>query len=194
MASNAAPTLVVLHGHGDEVGDAGRLADRLGLGWPVRTPEAPSGPDGVRSWFATSARGADPGSLELSRELVEAAVASCPDGDVVLVGFSQGAAMALSMGPVERVSSVVAFNAFLPEGEGIEPSGGPAVLLVAGSEDETVPAFFSRDAAAALSNAGRDVELQVLPGGHAVSEVALESARGWLSERYPLEAGAMGDD
>jgi predicted esterase len=179
------PSLVVLHGHGDDGGDARRLGDGLALGWRMHLPDAPRGSDGARSWFDTSARGVDPASWSRSRDLLIEVIDRCAPGPVVLVGFSQGAAMALSLGDVGRVASVVAFSGFFPEGDGLVPERGADTLVVAGSEDEVVPAFLSQDAAAALSDAGRAIVLEVLPGGHEVGEAALATARGWLRRRHP---------
>lgn len=178
-------SLVVLHGHGDDRRIARHLADRLALGWDLHLPEAPEGSEGVRSWFDTSARGVEPGSWSRSRDLLVERIARCPPGPVVLVGFSQGAAMALSLGDVDRVTSVVAFSGFLPEGDVVVPSGGPETLVVAGSEDEVVPAFLSQDAASALSAMGRVVTVEVLEGGHEVSDAAIATARRWLRQRHP---------
>lgn len=55
-------------------------------------------------------------------------------------------------------------------------------LLVLGrTEDPDVPSFFSEDAHNFLDSSGYSSSLQLLSGGHEVSEVVRSAARTWLS-------------
>jgi probable F420-dependent oxidoreductase len=153
----------------------------------VLTPEAATGADGVRSWFDSGPRGADPATLQRSADLVAGVVAAAAagGGPVVVAGFSQGAALALALGEVRGLDSVVALCPFLAEVDGLEPGEGPPALLLPAAQDDVVPAFLGEDAAAAVAAAGREVTCEVLAGGHAVSDVALERGRAWLVQRHP---------
>jgi probable F420-dependent oxidoreductase len=179
------PALVVLHGHGDDGRDARRLGERLDLGWELHVPEAPRDADGARSWFDTGPRGVDPASLSRSREALAEVIDRCGPAPVVVVGFSQGAAMALALGELGGVDAVVGFCGFLPEDDDLDLGAGPPALLLAGAEDEVVPPFLCQDAAVALAAAGRPVTAEVLPGGHEVGDGALRRAREWLRSRHP---------
>jgi probable F420-dependent oxidoreductase len=180
------PALLVLHGHGDDGRDARRLAEQLALGWPVHAPAAPFGRDGAtRSWFDTGPRGVDVDSLSRSRELLGEVIARCRPAPVVVVGFSQGAAMALALGDVDGVDAVVGFCGFLPEDDTLDLAAGPVALLLAGAQDDVVPPFLCQDAAAAMSAAGREVTAEVFPGGHEVGDAAVRRARAWLRMRHP---------
>lgn len=189
--SRARPALVILHGHDDDASRARRLAAGLGSGFrAVRTPEAPRDATGVRSWFDTAARGVEPASLERSLDLLRREVALCGPGPVVLAGFSQGAAMALAAASLEGVEAVVGLCAFLPAAEETDLSMGAPVLMLSNRDDEVVPAFLAEDAGAAMADAGREVTVEVLPGGHEVTVDATRRARRWLSDRWPAQLRA----
>lgn len=194
--------LVVLHGHGDEPASAAAWGRRIApSGWEVEALDAPRGPDGLRSWFSTGARGADPDELTRSAHRVVDLVARLRGGGrpVVVAGFSQGAAVTLSLGlaagagPASadrpgRPDAVVSVCGFLPEAaDGSVPTdadtaaAAPPVLLVAGSEDEVTPSFLSEDAAAVLGRGGRDVTVVVESGGHAVTSGAIDLVRRWMA-------------
>jgi probable F420-dependent oxidoreductase len=185
--------LVALHGHGDEPATArswGRLV--APPGWEVVAPGAPAGPDGVRSWFSTGPRGAVAGEMERSLDRIADLVASLRgDGrPVVVVGFSQGGALALALlrrgrGPLPDAIAVVC--GFLAEPDSADPVvGGPSrrppLLVVAAADDEVVPSFLGEDAAAVLAQEGYDVAVDVVAGGHRVEDPAASRVRGWLAD------------
>ena len=181
-----APALVVLHGHDDDAASAAVIAESLGGTWrAVRTPEAPRDLTGARSWFDSGPRGADALTIARSRAAIRREIAACGAGPVVVAGFSQGAAMALSLGSADGADAVLAFCAFLPTSEEIDLSDGPPALLVSSEGDEVVPAFLAQDAAAAMVGAGREVTVEVLPGRHEVTVAAAQRAAAWLS-RLPI--------
>ncbi len=183
--------LVVLHGHGDEPATAREWGRRVApAGWEVAAPGAGRDDDGVRSWFSTGPRGADPAALEdAARKVAELVERFRSTGrPVAVVGFSQGGAVALSLGLVGcRPDAVASICGFLPDVDddryldrlGAGPDD-PPLLLVAGSDDEVVPAFLSTDAAAVLAGDGRQVTSVVEPGGHEVTAVAADRVRAWI--------------
>ena len=179
-----APALVVLHGHDDDAGSAACIAESLGGPWrAVRTPEAPRDLTGARSWFDSGPRGADALTIARSRAAIRREIAACGEGPVVVAGFSQGAAMALSLRSADGADAVVAFCAFLPSSDEIALGDGPPAMLVSSDDDEVVPAFLAQDAAAAMVGAGREVTVEVLPGRHEVTVAATQRAAAWLSKR-----------
>ncbi len=181
--------LVALHGHGDDPASARAWARSLApAGWEIVAPGAPTGDDGVRSWFSTGPRGVDPAELAAAvgrvRDLAVRVRAS--GRPVVVAGFSQGAALALELAArTEDVDGVVAICGFLPEcddadGERRYPGQAP-VLVIGGEQDEHVPAFMSSDAAAVFSGRGRPVELDLVEAGHEVGPTAVQVVRDWLT-------------
>lgn len=194
MRSSAPGTgvLIVLHGHGDDASSAREWGRRLApSGWEIVAPEADFDTEGVASWFSTGARGVDVDELHRSAARV-AEVVGRERGSgrpVVVVGFSQGAALALSLGLVGcRPDAVVSVCGFLPEidapdvgdllGIGREE---PPTLLLGTDGDAVVPAFMSLDAASLLAAAGRPVTAEVLGGGHEVGPLVSRRAREWLT-------------
>lgn len=178
-------TLLALHGHGDDpattLGWASSIAPP---GWHVEAVPAPPGSREEGSWFDTGARGADAGGLQRSADQVGDAVrAAAVRGPVVAAGFSQGAAVALSLGEMAGLVAVVGICGYLPESEALEPSSGPPALLVGATADEVTPAFLSEDAAELMTHGGRDATFVAVGGGHLVSDDAVSAARRWVHER-----------
>lgn len=183
--SPPAPALVVLHGHDDDAESVARIAGSLGGPWrAVRTPEAPHDRTGARSWFDSGPRGADSLTIVRSRAAIRREIAACGAGPVVVVGFSQGAAMALSLVSADGADAVVAFCAFLPTWDEMDLGDGPPALLVSSEDDDVIPAFLAQDAAAAMVGAGREVTVEVLPGHHEVTGAAMQRAAAWLSKQW----------
>lgn len=155
---------------------------------------APRGPlaagDGF-AWFDD-----DHHDLAPAFEVVDAAIAAAAERGVptILFGTSQGAAMALACAlrpaPRPRLDAVIGLAGFLPDPDSLRLDATPApdrpaVFLWAGEDDEVVPPVRVRAAAKVLARHGLDVEAVEGPGGHRVSEAALEAARAWLALRSP---------
>ncbi|MGI9578952.1 MAG: TIGR03619 family F420-dependent LLM class oxidoreductase [Microthrixaceae bacterium] len=184
MSPPQRPTLIALHGHDDDESATRQWAERLlPTGWSLQIPLA----EGA-SWFDTTARGADPASLERSRRILSAVAqgtAARSGGPVVLAGFSQGAAMALALGDVEGVVGVVGLCPFLPESDDLDLAAGPPALLLPATDDDVVPAFLGEDAASAMGMAGREVSVSTVAGGHMVRDEAATQVRSWIENLAP---------
>ena len=108
--------------------------------------------------------------------------------ETYLVGFSQGAMMALHLGlALDRpLRGIVAFSGALipPEGFGARPALAGPILLLHGDADGVVDSELSRSAAAALAEAGYDVSLELFAGlGHGISPEALDAAGAFIAAR-----------
>lgn len=181
--------LVALHGHGDDPATARAWGRGIAPpGWEVVAPGAPRDDAGVRSWFPTGPRGVDPPDLAAAVSRVADVVERVrSDGrPVVVVGFSQGGAVALSLARRgTRADGIIAICTFLPE---VDDAGGaapgstesPPVIVIGADGDEDVPAFLGEDAAACLRDAGLTVESVTMAGGHAVSATVQARAAAWL--------------
>lgn len=200
--------VVLLHGYGADGTD---LID-LGRYWNRALPEAlfvsPNAPEPCAEnpfgfqWFA----------LDLDRTISRVAGVPRTRGvlagfladlwaqtglsarDTFLVGFSQGAMMALHVGLslAEAPLGIVSFSGALipPEGfaEGLLPK--PPVCLVHGDMDQVVDPALSREAALVLESAGYAVGYHVSPGtAHGIAPDGLEFATGFMLARLAAANG-----
>ncbi len=190
-AGGAARQLVVLcHGVGANGQDLIGLAPQCGAALPHAAFAAPDGPepyDGApgRQWWslrdrnpARMAAGAAQARLALDGFIdAELARLGLPADRYALVGFSQGAMMALYAGLRRAVAprAILAYSGALvaPEQLAARANSAP-VLLVHGESDGVVPASLSRNAAAALRAAGVPVQALFRPGlGHGIDPVGI---------------------
>lgn len=185
----AAWLVVLLHGLGTDGND---LID-LAVNWQPIIPKAEflavhapfpcdSAPQG-RQWF--SALDLDPDKL-LEGIRASAAILDpyldellakrhLDDSHLALVGFSQGAIMALHVGlrRPKRIGGIVAFSGGLigPAALAAEIAGKPPVLLVHGDADTVVPFSMMANATAALQAAEVPVTSVTRPGlGHSIDD------------------------
>ncbi len=183
--------IVALHGHGDDPDSARSWAARLSPpGWDVVAPGAPLDGGGARSWFSSGPRGAHPDELTSAVESVRdiAARVRSSGRPLVVVGFSQGGAVALEVAARGvAVDGIVAICGFLAESDhpGTERELDPRspVLILGGEHDDHVPAFMSSDAAAVLAGHGADVEVDLLDMGHEVGDPAVHAMSDWLGRK-----------
>ncbi|KAA2214787.1 alpha/beta hydrolase [Teichococcus oryzae] len=194
--SGHAPRVIVvlLHGYGADGNDLIDLAPHWAQAVPDAlfiSPHAPlpceGGPYG-RQWFSLQDR--SPAMLlagaQAARPLLDEAIAAecaaagLPETHVALMGFSQGAMMALFTG-LRRPAAPAAILAYCGRliGEELLPAeiaSRPPVLIVHGEVDEVVPAEASRAAEAALRQAGVPVESLYAPGlAHGIDDAGLSA-------------------
>ena len=109
------------------------------------------------------------------------------DGDLALVGFSQGTMMSLFVGlrRLEPVAGIVGFSGRLlaPELLVDELRSRPRTLLVHGTEDPLVPYASLAAAETTLTAAGVQVETLTCPGiGHSIDEAGLRRGGHFLRD------------
>lgn len=202
-------SVIVLHGLGADGTDFVPVADEMDLesAGPVRWvfPHAPMRPVTVnggyvmRAWYDIAgpdlARREDEAGLRASREAVEALIArerarGVPASRIVLMGFSQGCAMALMTGlrHADALAGIVGLSGYLPlaattAAERSDASRAVPVFLAHGTHDPVVPigrALASRDALLAL---GQPVAWHDYPIEHTVSVEELRDLERWLLGR-----------
>ena len=209
-AAGGAPrqAVVLLHGYGSDGND---LID-LGRYWAGALPEAlfvaPDAPQPCAGnpfgyqWFA----------LDLDRTISRVtgvpqtrqvlldfliglwAQTGLSARDTFLVGFSQGAMMALHVGLSldQPLLGIVSFSGALipPEGFGEGLLARPPVCLVHGDMDQVVDPDLSRQAAAALEAAGYDARLHISAGtAHGISPDGLDFATGFMLAQLAAASG-----
>jgi len=191
---------VLLHGVGAHGGDLAPLAAAMHTFLP-RThfvaPDAPhrfdQGPG--RQWFSVAGVSDQnrPQRVEAARADFDRVLRAEIDrfgltdrmDRVALVGFSQGAIMALDAIASGRwpVAAVVAFSGRLASPAPLTPVGPARALLVHGAEDAVIPAEETPRAAAKLREAGVGVETRILPGlGHTISPEGVAIAAEFLAK------------
>jgi phospholipase/carboxylesterase len=107
----------------------------------------------------------------------------------VLVGFSQGAMLALHVGTAldQPLAGIVAFSGAFSPAEGFETGrfAKPPVALIHGAADQVVDPMGSRDAAEVLAAHGFDVGLHISPGvAHGIAPDGLDFATSFLIGRF----------
>jgi phospholipase/carboxylesterase len=211
-ASGEATSLVIfLHGYGADGNDLIGLAEPLAPHLPSTRFLAPNAPQRCANnpmgfqWFpipwldgsseVASAVAAGQAFAMLDGWLDAVAGQGVPPERTALVGFSQGAMMALQVGLRRKapLAGIVGFSGRLlrPERLAAEIATRPPVLLVHGDEDPMVPFASLAEAAGALRAAGVEVATHVSRGvGHGIAPDGLGLALGFLRERlgYPVAA------
>lgn len=190
--------VVLLHGHDDDPERFEHLGATLtGRGRTVVVPRGPlpTGPDRL-GWFDTVDGEPDPTGVRAAVGALDDVVAGLtadgvPPDRIVVVGFSQGGAVALlwATRPPDAAPGVGAVGAlavvagWLPHVEGLDPdlaaAAGSPVWIAHGTDDEVVPWPLGRGAARALERAGASVTFVELETDHHL-EPFLEDLRAWL--------------
>ncbi|MBI1394655.1 MAG: phospholipase [Betaproteobacteria bacterium] len=197
----APPLLVLLHGEGSNEHDLLGLAPYLDGRCMIVSVRAPfqSGPGGF-AWFRTSytASGAmiDEEQEMASRRALPRFIREVArdhganPATVYLLGFSQGATMALTLMLTDptHVAGVIGFGSrLLPQvtsrmhdTRGLQ---GKSVLLGHGVLDEVVPVARARSVRSFLLETGLDLDYREYSTGHDISGACMRDATAWLTGR-----------
>ncbi|PKU22780.1 alpha/beta hydrolase [Telmatospirillum siberiense] len=205
-SGNPARQLVVfLHGVGSDGDDLIALAPYFARWLPdaaFLAPHAPlpfdMAPVG-RQWFSLQnldsqaiSEGVASAAPSLDRYLDEQLAAhGLTDGDLALVGFSQGTMMALHVALRRHTpcAAVVGYSGLLaaPERLPAEATARPPILLVHGEEDEVVPHDFLALAEKTLSVVGIPVDTLSCPGlGHSINDDGLMAGMQFVTQAFGL--------
>ncbi len=186
---------LALHGRGSAADTfAHRLAADVPRGVTVVAPQADSG-----TWYPKGFRQVDANATHLASALsaldstFAAIMEHVPPKKIVLIGFSQGACLALTW-LAHRAgrsvpASVVAWTGAAIPGHIPAHIGAVRVYLGTASADPWVPITEARDSAARLETAGADVDFYVAPSSiHAIRP------NDRAAFRRALEFAMTGDD
>ncbi|GAA1223567.1 alpha/beta hydrolase [Rhodoglobus aureus] len=143
------PLLVLLHGYGSHEGDLFAMAPGLPLEPVIASLRAPIPENGGFSWFPINLSGDGRHNVELVDDAARAVLSWLDDQQftsVSLLGFSQGAAMALQLLRLapERFTCAVALSGFVVSaehsGDAALTSIRPPVFWGRGTDDAVIPA------------------------------------------------------
>jgi predicted esterase len=188
---DAQALIILLHGRG------GTAADMLALAPLLVTPHVAALAPQARgqSWYPH--RFTDPtamnephlgSALSIVSNMIQTATArGLPGARVALVGFSQGACLALECAArhAGQLGAVIGFSGGLI-GDEVETSlypahSGMAAFLGCSEHDPHIPLARVRETEAVLKDLGADVETHIHPGaGHGIRQEDLATARSLL--------------
>lgn len=203
--SGSAPlTIIALHGYGGTFEQLLPLARSLGAGASIYAPEAPrpvfphyGEKEAGQLWFFMQAVGVPEPPLfgdslyqveQFLLDVVEEEGAETnPRRPIFLLGYDQGALLALSLGCIwpELLGGIIAIQGYLPEIPGWSPpdlkmNGLPA-LLVYDPQPGEPPIELVRRSVAELTARGARVTLEQVAGAHRLSPSLTELLSTWLS-------------
>jgi len=200
--------VMFLHGYGADGADLLSLADPLAPYLPDCAFYAPNAPQPCagnpfgRQWFgiprfdgstpAQAKAGMDAATADLNG-FIDQILASegLADKDLILLGFSQGAMMALHVAPrrAHAMAGVVAISGKLIDSNDLlrEAKVKPEVLLIHGDSDDVVPFGEMQAAQAGLTAAGFAPQTHVMRRmGHGISQDGLQVALEFMARRFGL--------
>ena len=206
-SGKARSMVMFVHGYGANGADLLGLAEVFAPHLPDTAFVAPDAPDRVAGapsglqWFAIPrfdgssaaeaaaglARSAEDLSAFIDQRLTYEGLG--PQA-VALIGFSQGAMMALHVAPRRPVAmaAVVAISGqlLMPEKLQAETLTRPPMLVMHGDQDDVVPFAAMAAAADGLAAAGFDTYGHVMQGmGHGISQDGLSTALSFLTRHLP---------
>ena len=186
--SAADARLVLLHGWGadaDDLLELGPLLVEPSVSVvALRAPEPH--PYGMgRQWYGLQPIDWNqlPAARRALRERLQQLAGSVPLGRTVVLGFSQGGAMALDVGSGLPLAGIVACSGYPHEGWQPASSCGqplPPVLLSHGRQDPVVPFAASEAIQAMLAQAGAETRLLAFSGGHTIDQTILPEIAGFV--------------
>lgn len=187
------PTLVMLHGFQGNEDVTWVFSRSAGPGWLIVAPRAPLRADDLGyTWHHFNAGKTDPDTMaaalaKLTR-FVEglAEVYPADRNRLVLLGFSQGAAMAYAFAasqPQSPLIGLAALGGYVPGTVTLPALNGLPVLMLHGTRDETISITLARKNHADLTGAGATVTYVEDDVGHKVSAMQMRELGTWLAQR-----------
>lgn len=200
--------VIFLHGYGADGADLLSLSDPLGPHLPDTVFYAPDAPEACaasafgRQWFpiprfdgstaAQSAAGLVAAEHDLNAFIDQRLTAeNLTPNDLIILGFSQGAMMALQVAPRrdQPIAGVISISGRLinPMALAHDAKVKPEVLLIHGDRDDVVNFGEMHLAGQALQEAGFSPYAHVMKGsGHGISPDGLQVALAFMLDQFKL--------
>ncbi|MEX2128612.1 MAG: alpha/beta hydrolase [Xanthobacteraceae bacterium] len=183
--------LLLLHGTGADENDLVPLGAQLSPGAALLSPRGKVSEHGMPRFFRRVAEGVfDVEDLRARTDELADFVAKARGAyelaKPIAVGFSNGAniAWSLLLDHPEALAGAMLMRAMLPfDPANIAKLDGKPVLMLSGAVDPIVTAAQRDKLAKLLRNAGADLQYEVLPAGHNLTQPDLALAADWLAKR-----------
>ena len=191
-SESATNRLVLLHGWGADAQDLVPVGKLLTEGakdsFEIVSLSAPqSHPSGLgRQWYPLYPHewGQVPNAvLELERRLNNLCFEQIPLNKTLLLGFSQGGAMALELAIKNKFAGVFALSSY-PHPEWQPLKDMPPVFLSHGNMDQVVDKEASQKTFDILKENGNQSELYIFEGGHEISNELIDHYRGIIKKIF----------
>jgi phospholipase/carboxylesterase len=186
------PTLVMIHGLQGTEDVTWIFARSAGPEWLIVTPRAPFPAADSYSWAPAGERNYDdPSTLKEGLAALDRFLHWLPDyyaadpSRLVLLGFSQGAALAYAYAVSTPIHGIAALGGFIPAmaKDQISALKDVPVLILHGTRDETIPIETARQDRDLLIAAGAQVTYHESEVGHKVSTDGMRDLKHWLADR-----------
>lgn len=185
--------LVLLHGWGADAHDLLDLGPLLvGPGVDVVALQAPwPHPAGQgRQWYDLQQPNWPelPAARKALQHRLEALGRELPLQQTILLGFSQGAAMALDVGTGAddlALAGLIGCSGYPHPDWAPQTAIKTSILLTHGEQDPVVPYRASEELQRQLQSAGHRVELLGFPGGHTIDEGLFASIQSFIARQWP---------
>tara|TARA_B100000029_G_scaffold388790_1_gene385059 strand:- start:631 stop:1239 length:609 start_codon:yes stop_codon:yes gene_type:complete len=178
--------LVLLHGWGADADDLIPLGEKLkgevgAINFEIVSLRAPEQhPEGYgRQWYGLFPPDWDavPKAVnELKQRLKDVCGIGIPLEKTILLGFSQGGAMAVAAGSELSIAGLIACSGY-PHPEWMPPAKSAPVLLCHGKNDDVVPCEASRKLINIFRKNNTQADLLLFNGGHEIDEKLIPKMR-----------------
>ena len=125
-------------------------------------------------------------SAEFVGQLIEEELRlGIPAAKIILVGFSQGGAIALYAGLTSRhaLGGIIGLSTYLPAPDTLQETRSahrPPILMQHGSKDEIIHLAYAELSCEKLREMGYQIEFDVYPMGHSICGPLLDRIRTWM--------------
>jgi phospholipase/carboxylesterase len=194
--------LLLLHGTGGDEDDLVPLGRMVAPGTPLLSPRGKVLEHGMPRFFRRLAEGVFDEDDVRARahelaDFIDAARERYGVAAPVALGYSNGAniAAAVMLLRPAALAGGILLRAMAPLANPPAQQGlsGQEVLIVSGARDPIAPPANAARLKAMLARAGAQVDTQVLPGGHELSQADVTLAQQWLqANAAPAPLGAQG--
>jgi phospholipase/carboxylesterase len=186
------PPLLLLHGTGGDENDLLGLGRMISPGSAIISPRGKILENGMPRFFRRLAEGVfDEEDVRLRANELADFVAEARKAyglaAPIAVGFSNGAniAAAMLMLRPEALAGAALLRAMVPLSDAPQPDlAGKPVLMISGAMDPIIPADNSNQLAGSLLASGAEVQHEMLPTGHNLSQMDLQLLVRWFGDQF----------